>query len=77
MNCIVCNKKLLAFDDNNFHPIGGVHFFSYGHYGTTVFDPMDGSTLNIFVCDQCLNTKKELTKTKKYNRINSNLEDDE
>lgn len=40
-------------------PMGGLHFLTYGHYGSTVFDPMDGSKLNIAVCDDCLTKNKE------------------
>lgn len=68
MICIRCNKKLeKVFDDNqNLQPLCAVHFYSYGHYGSTYFDPMDGSTLNIFVCDTCLekNQDKLITREK-------------
>ena len=68
MFCICCNKKLeKVFDENiNLQPSGAVHFYSYGHYGSTYFDPMDGSTLNIFVCDTCLekNQDKLITREK-------------
>ena len=60
MECIVCDKSLDKIID--FQPSGGLHFFTYGHYGSAVFDPMDGSTLNIFVCDNCLSQKKDKTK---------------
>jgi hypothetical protein len=39
------------------HPIGGIEFTSYGHYGTTVFDPMDGTELSINICDTCMKEK--------------------
>lgn len=52
MKCLKCYKALKEY--GKFHPVGGLHFVTYGHYGTTVFDPMDGSTLNIFVCDSCI-----------------------
>jgi len=54
--CIICKEIL----DNSFamsgdiQPIGGLHFFTYGHYGSTYFDPMDGSTLNLAICDDCV-----------------------
>ncbi len=35
-------------------PNDGLSFHSYGHYGTTFFDPMDGSCIQIAVCDECL-----------------------
>lgn len=40
------------------HPMSGLHFQSYGHYGSTVFDPMDGSSLDIAICDECLKKHK-------------------
>jgi hypothetical protein len=38
------------------HPMGGLHFITYGHYGSRVFDPMDGkgTTLDIAICDECI-----------------------
>lgn len=59
--CIVCDKELDHFADEKWHPINAVHFYSYGHYGSTHFDPMDGSSLNIAVCDDCLDKKTEKT----------------
>lgn len=53
--CIVCDKDLENWEyTNSFHPLDGLHFKSYGHYGSAVFDPMDGSSLDIAVCDECL-----------------------
>lgn len=59
--CIVCEAMVANFNGNELHPIGAVHFFSYGHYGSAYFDPMDGSTLNIIVCDKCLENHAEKT----------------
>ncbi len=56
LNCIVCNKELepaLPEPEHN-QPYGGTSFTSQGHYGSTVWDPMDGSSLEINVCDECL-----------------------
>ena len=38
------------------HPMGGLHFETYGHYGSRVFDPMDGkgTKLDIAICDECI-----------------------
>lgn len=38
------------------HPIGGLHFQTRGHYGSRVFDPMDGksTTLDVAICDECI-----------------------
>lgn len=65
--CFCCDKLL---DNMHYemkdryvyvHPMGGLHFQTYGHYGSTVFDPMDGSSLDIAICDDCVK--------KNYNRI--------
>jgi hypothetical protein len=38
------------------HPMGGLHFSTRGHYGSRVFDPMDGkdTKLDIAICDECV-----------------------
>lgn len=61
--CIVCNKPLEAafpmsnpeIGDEN-HPLGGTAFTTAGHFGSGVFDPMDGKRLEINVCDGCMQT---------------------
>jgi hypothetical protein len=57
--CLACGARLLNVDctecDNQ--PLDGVEFTSLGHYGSTVFDPMDGSRLVINVCDACLKAR--------------------
>ena len=66
-NCIVCNAELENFDDAypedkpTVHPIDGTAFRTYGHYGSTVFDPMDASYLEVVVCDPCLRNRMERT----------------
>jgi len=53
--CIACGKVLRnVTDDSVNQPYEGTAFTSAGHYGSTVFDPMDGSYLEIIVCDECL-----------------------
>lgn len=53
--CIVCLKELDAvMPDADNQPHEGLTFASLGHYGTTAFDPMDGSYLELNICDQCL-----------------------
>lgn len=65
--CIICDKEL---DNMHYksrlkdsyvyvHPMDGLHFQSYGHYGSSVFDPMDGSSLDIAICDECLLKHKD------------------
>lgn len=48
--CIVCNKSYP--DDYNTN-----WFYNHGGYGSTVYDPMDGSYLLIVVCDECLKAR--------------------
>lgn len=54
LSCFKCDKPLEAiFDDTN-QPLKGLCFQSRGHYGTAVFDPLDGSWIEINICDDCL-----------------------
>lgn len=41
-------------EDRGHQPSGGLSFHTYGHYGSSFFDPMDGSAIQIAVCDDCL-----------------------
>lgn len=65
--CIVCHAELPGVDDEFYkrnpdgqpdhitnQPYGGLAFTSGGHYGGTRFDPMDGSFLEVNICDDCL-----------------------
>lgn len=53
--CIACGKALEnEFDDAANQPREGTAFESHGHYGSTAFDPMDGTYIEINVCDPCL-----------------------
>ena len=52
--CFVCGAELVSLSDSSNHPSGGLEFTTYGHYGTTVFDPMDASELIINICDTCM-----------------------
>ena len=66
-NCIVCNTEVENWDiaypegESQVHPIDGTVFRTYGHYGSTVFDPMDASYLEVVVCDECLRSRMERT----------------
>lgn len=48
-NSSVGEKRPLANQPND-----GISFNTNGHYGTTVFDPMDGSFIEINICDPCI-----------------------
>lgn len=62
--------------------MGGTAFRIYGHYGSTVFDPMDGSSLEIVICDECLELRMEDKEFVKEQETDTNdrkefIEDDE
>lgn len=56
--CIICKKELQnIFDGTNYvehQPDDALTFTADGHYGTTAFDPMDGTYLLINICDSCI-----------------------
>lgn len=65
--CFCCDKQLGNWEYRTkvrnggesyvrVHPMGGLHFETYGHYGSRVFDPMDGkgTKLDIAICDECI-----------------------
>ena len=52
--CIVCKETLSNIDETGNQPDEGLEFTSYGHYGSTVFDPADGTALVVNICDRCL-----------------------
>ena len=62
IECIACSKELdnLEYKDRKgkpieVHPMGGLHFRTYGHYGSVIFDPMGtGESLDIAICDLCI-----------------------
>lgn len=48
--CVRCDKKLENFmEGRGFQPNYGLAFITYGHYGSTFFDPMDGSWMEIAI----------------------------
>jgi hypothetical protein len=52
--CLVCGGALPNLDAPGNQPSGGLEFTTHGHYGSSEFDPMDGTLLAINVCDKCL-----------------------
>lgn len=53
--CIVCRKVLSnVFEDAHNQPDKGMVFNSNGHYGSTLFDEMNGSYLELNICDSCM-----------------------
>lgn len=66
-NCIICEVAVEnwvdAYPDNSsvVHPLDGTVFRTYGNYGSTVFDPMDASYLEIVLCNSCLKDRLQYT----------------
>jgi hypothetical protein len=54
LHCICCGSDMKNIDKDGHQPSGGLSFISHGHYGSSYFDPMDGSYIQIAVCDVCL-----------------------
>jgi hypothetical protein len=58
--CIACGKVPNAVFDGERQPYGATTFYSQGHYGSTVFDPMRGSiSITVNVCDDCLRSREQ------------------
>lgn len=60
--CIACGERLeRATEESDVdQPYAGTGFYSDGHYGSTVFDPVvSGDRLHIVVCDDCLRRAAE------------------
>lgn len=61
--CLICGKQLEpVFSDAGTvnQPNDATAFWTAGHYGSGVFDPMDGSMLNINICDDCLRERARI-----------------
>lgn len=53
--CLVCGVVLPNVDPESVNqPSGGTYLQSHGSYGSTVWDPFDGSFLEFSICDDCL-----------------------
>ncbi|PJM80114.1 hypothetical protein [Bifidobacterium scaligerum] len=61
--CLICGKSISLLDadlfdedsnDKSFLPNGAMELCSYGHYGTTFFDPCDGTQVAALICDECM-----------------------
>lgn len=54
--CVVCGKELrnVAPDITTNQPSEGLCFWTHGTYGSTVFDPFDGTYIEINICDECV-----------------------
>lgn len=48
------------YDDTDFLPLEAIEMTSYGHYGTTFFDPCDdGTQVAALICDNCMESRSE------------------
>lgn len=60
--CIVCGRvfcNVVSTEQAPNQPYDACSFYSNGHYGCTVFDPLDSSKLEINVCDECLRAARD------------------
>lgn len=57
--CISCETELPESPHIEC-PSGGTLFSSPGNYGSRMFDPADGTTLVMVICDDCLSAKRTL-----------------
>lgn len=58
--CLVCSrvlKNVCSQEDNQ--PYGGTEFRTYGHYGSTFWDSLDGEELVLNICDSCLRGRQD------------------
>lgn len=54
VHCVRCDKELKNIVTQGHQPCDGLAFHTYGHYGSTYFDPMNGSYLQLTICDECV-----------------------
>lgn len=61
LHCVRCGVEMSNFMDGakGYQPNDGLAFKTHGHYGSTYFDPMDSSYLEIAVCDKCIKECEE------------------
>ena len=68
LTCIRCEKQLENILEGGPHqPVNGLAFSTPGHYGSTYFDPMNGSYLELSICDDCVRWAHERGLTHSYN----------
>lgn len=63
--CLCCKKEMphalyigmKVENSADIQPSGGLHCRTFGHYGSTIFDPLGtGETLEFVICDECMET---------------------
>jgi len=53
--CVVCDREIENMDDSYINsPYAATAFETQGHYGSTIFDPMNGTYLELNICDPCI-----------------------
>lgn len=68
--CLICGKALSdcsgngtledGLDGSRLLPSGAIEMTSYGHYGTTFFDPCDdGTQVAALICDACMEARSD------------------
>lgn len=58
LDCIVCDKPLRNdCGDALNQPTYGLAWYTNGHWPSSLFDSMDGSHLEISICDECMVAK--------------------
>jgi hypothetical protein len=59
--CFACGKTLYEVGTQEAinQPHDALAFTTQGHYGTKVFDPMDGSWLELNICDGCITERQD------------------
>ena len=61
LECFRCGKPLdNIMGEDGQQPVGGLTFSTCGHYGSAFFDPLDGSSIELSICDECLSEKQHL-----------------
>lgn len=60
--CVRCSKvmenlAITTIGEDGFQPLGGLAFATRGHYGSAYFDPIDGTYLEIVICDECMRSE--------------------
>lgn len=61
--CFVCEKRVEPYGvkDDALAPVDDATIWeTNGNFGSAVFDPMDSTTLQIYICDDCLKAKQKL-----------------
>jgi hypothetical protein len=74
LTCIVCDYQPdIAYNGCEINqPYKATTFLSRGHYGSTFFDPLNGTIIEVNVCDECLRKALEKKQILHYTRNGEN-----